>query len=52
MQNRGVSKQDACKIVLIDGKSLAALMVEHDLGVSVENTYLIKKIDTDYFNGE
>ncbi|WP_330577586.1 restriction endonuclease [Alkaliphilus serpentinus] len=47
-----VSEQHACKIVLIDGKSLAALMVEHDLGVSVENTYLIKKIDTDYFNGE
>lgn len=47
-----VSKQHACKIVLIDGKSLAALMVEHDLGVSVENIYLIKKIDIDYFNGE
>lgn len=50
--NEYVSKQHACKIVLIDGKSLAALMVEHDLGVSVENTYLIKKIDIDYFNGE
>lgn len=47
-----VSKQHACKVVLIDGKSLAALMVEHDLGVSVENTYLLKKVDTDYFNGE
>jgi restriction system protein len=47
-----VSKQHACKVVLIDGKSLAALMVEHDLGVSVENIYLLKRIDTDYFNGE
>lgn len=47
-----VSKQHACKIVLIDGELLAALMLEHDLGVSVENIYLIKKIDTDYFNGE
>lgn len=47
-----VGKQHACKVVLIDGKSLAALMVEHDLGVSLENTYLIKKIDTDYFSGE
>ncbi|MFA6808740.1 MAG: restriction endonuclease [Eubacteriales bacterium] len=47
-----VSKQHACKIVLIDGKTLATLMIKHGLGVSVENTYLIKKIDTDYFNGE
>jgi restriction system protein len=47
-----VSKQHACKIVLIDGKSLASLMVEHNLGVSVENVYYIKRIDTDYFNGE
>lgn len=47
-----VSKQHACKIVLIDGKSLAALMVEHNIGVSIENTYYIKRIDTDYFNDE
>jgi len=45
-----VSKQHACKIVLIDGQTLAALMIEHNLGVSVESTYLIKKIDFDYFN--
>lgn len=45
-----VSKQHACKIVLIDGQTLATLMIEHDLGVSVESTYRIKKIDFDYFN--
>lgn len=45
-----VSKQHACKIVLIDGQTLAALMIEHNLGLSVESTYLIKKIDFDYFN--
>lgn len=47
-----VSKQRACKIVLIDGKSLARLMIEYNLGVSIENTYYIKKIDTDYFTDE
>lgn len=45
-----VSKQHACKIVLIDGKNLASLMIEHNLGVAVESTYLIKRIDSDYFN--
>lgn len=45
-----VSKQSACKIVLIDGQTLAALMIEHNLGVSIESTYFIKKIDSDYFN--
>jgi restriction system protein len=38
------------KIVLMDGKRLAELMVEYDVGVSVEEVYKLKKIDTDYFN--
>ncbi len=45
-----VKKQHACKIALIDGKSLTSLMVENNLGVSIENTYHIKRIDTDYFD--
>lgn len=37
------------KIVLIDGTQLCKYMIEHNLGVSVRQTYEIKKIDTDYF---
>jgi restriction system protein len=37
------------RIVLIDGATMAALMIEHNVGVSVEATYDVKKIDTDYF---
>lgn len=37
------------KIVLIDGFQLAQLMIDHNLGVTVQHTYEIKKIDTDYF---
>lgn len=40
------------KIVLIDGERLASLMIDHNLGVSVQNTYEIKKIDSDYFEEE
>lgn len=47
-----VGKQNACKIVLIDGKTLAEQMIEYNLGVSIENTYYIKRIDTDYFLNE
>jgi len=36
-------------VVLIDGITLTNLMIENDLGVSVKDTYKIKKIDTDYF---
>jgi len=46
-----VSKIDN-RVVLIDGKQLAQLMIEHDLGVSPMVTYSIKKIDTDFFAGE
>lgn len=37
------------KIVLIDGERLAQYMIDYNLGVSVQNTYEIKKVDTDYF---
>jgi len=37
------------KIVLIDGETLAQYMIDYNLGVSVQNIYEIKKIDSDYF---
>jgi len=37
------------KVVLIDGERLAALMIDFDVGVSIQATYVIKKIDFDYF---
>lgn len=40
------------KIVLIDGETLAQLMIEHNVGVSTIATYDLKKIDTDYFTEE
>lgn len=40
------------KIVLIDGENLAQYMIDYNLGVSVQNIYEIKKIDSDYFEEE
>ncbi len=40
------------KIVLVNGKQLASLMIEYDLGVSTVATYKIKRIDTDFFNDD
>lgn len=37
------------KIVLIDGKQLADLMIDFDLAVSTTHTFTIKRIDNDYF---
>ena len=37
------------KIVLINGEKLVELMIKYNLGVQVENTYFIKKIDEDFF---
>jgi len=34
---------------LIDGKRLASLMIEYNLGVGIQETYIIKRIDQDYF---
>jgi len=43
---------DNLKIILIDGEQLALLMMEHDVGVTEESRYTIKKIDLDYFSEE
>ena len=40
------------RIVLIDGNELANLMIEYNVGVSISQTYEIKKIDSDYFEAE
>lgn len=37
------------KIVLIDGEQLAQLMIDYNLGCTSQQTYEIKKIDSDYF---
>lgn len=37
------------KIVLIDGMALAKYMIEFNVGVSTKKTYIVKRIDTDYF---
>lgn len=37
------------RVVLIDGKQLADLMVEHDVGVRIERRLDIKRIDEDFF---
>jgi restriction system protein len=40
------------KVVLINGFTLAKLMIENDVGVSTVSTYKVKKIDSDYFADE
>lgn len=44
------AKQLAAKIVLVDGHQLTKLMIEYGIGVSIQSTYTIKKIDSDYFD--
>lgn len=46
-----VSRIEA-KVVLIDGETLAQLMIDHGVGVSTVNIYELKKVDSDYFSEE
>ena len=39
------------RIVLVDGERLTKLMIEYNVGVSTAQTYEIKEIDSDFFNG-
>ncbi len=40
----------ASNIVLIDGNALMGLMIKYNLGVSTEQIYEIKRIDSDFFS--
>lgn len=37
------------RIILIDGRRLASLMIEHNVGVAQAKTYTLKRLDQDYF---
>lgn len=40
------------KIILVNGEQLASLMVDHNVGVSPISSFEIKRVDSDYFEGE
>lgn len=40
------------KVVLINGQRLAEYMIDYDVGVTAISSYQIKRLDTDYFEGE
>jgi restriction system protein len=48
----GFVKSIDSKVILIDGKTLAELMIDNDLGMTTSSTYKVKRIDTDYFTEE
>ena len=35
---------------MVDGESLAKLMIEYNLGVSTQAVYQIKRLDSDFFS--
>jgi restriction system protein len=39
----------AARVVLIDGAALSVLMVRHNIGVQDQQTYVIKRVDEDFF---
>ncbi|MCX7020005.1 MAG: restriction endonuclease [Candidatus Sumerlaeota bacterium] len=38
------------KVVLIDGRRLAELMIDFEVGVATARTYHVKRVDSDYFD--
>ncbi len=43
-------KTISARIVLVDGQTLAGLMIDHNVAVSRVSNYEIKKVDNDYFS--
>jgi restriction system protein len=38
------------KVVLIDGKRLAEFMIDYEVGVATGTSYILKRVDSDYFS--
>ena len=49
---RFVDSLHGSKIVLVDGRQLMKLMIKHNLGVSIENVYEVKRVDSDFFEDD
>lgn len=47
-----VNRLYGSKIVLMDGMQLMKLMIKHNLGVSVERVYEVKRVDSDFFEDD
>lgn len=47
---RYAEKLPNAKVVLIDGDQLTSLMINYNVGVTVERTYTLKRIDENYFS--
>lgn len=47
---KAYTPKNETKIVLIDGEQLAQMMIDYNVGVSLQNAYEIKRIDNDYFD--
>ncbi len=47
-----VASNKSLKLVLIDGKQLAKYMIKYNVGVISQHSYIVKRVDTGYFEGE
>lgn len=47
---KAITAVSGMQIVLIDGYKLAQLMIDNNVGTSVEKTLRIRRLDTDYFD--
>lgn len=45
-----VNDQKAMRVVLVDGAELTRLMIDNDVGVSVQQVYKVMQMDSDYFD--
>lgn len=46
---RDYAERVNARLILIDGPELAALMIEHDCGVVVEESFVLKQVDENFF---
>ncbi|WP_374054552.1 restriction endonuclease [Rossellomorea sp. FM04394] len=47
-----VDRLERKKIILIDGRKLAKLMIENNIGVTNKKKFVVKEVDFSYFEGE
>jgi restriction system protein len=47
-----VDRIEGKRVVLVNGRRLASLMIEHDVGVATKGVYTLKEVSNDFFEDE
>jgi hypothetical protein len=48
----GNAPNTPARVILVDGRELAQLIMDHNVGATLDSTYRVRRLDLDYFEAD